>query len=101
MTRKEHFFSIIRAREKDLRSLGVKKIGIFGSVIRGEDTEKSDVDVLVQFETGKKSFRNFLEVVDLLEKELGQEIELVTVESLSPYIGPFILKEVQYAPIAS
>lgn len=88
-------------REKDLRSFGVKKIGIFGSVARGEDTKESDVDVLVQFEIGKKSFKNFLVVVELLEKELGGEVELVTTESLSPYIGPFILKEVQYAPITS
>jgi predicted nucleotidyltransferase len=101
LTRKELFFRTIKAREKDIKSFGVIKIGIFGSVARGEDTNTSDLDVLVQFKKGEKNYHNFLGVVDLLENELGQEVELVTVESLSPYIGPYILKEVQYAPIAS
>ena len=57
--------------------------------------------VLVVFEEGKKSFRNFVAVSDLLEEKLGSSVDLVTREGLSPHIGPHILRETEYAPIAS
>ena len=66
-----------------------------------EDHSGSDFDVLVEFTPGKKTFRNFAETVDLLERELEAPVELVTKEGLSPYIGPKILEEVEYVPIAS
>ena len=101
MCRKIRFLEVVKEESEVLRAHGVKEIGIFGSVGRGEDLDRSDYDVLVVFEEGKKSFRNFIAVSDLLEDRLGSPVDLVTREGLSPHIGPHILKETEYAPIAS
>lgn len=101
MSRKEKFLEVIRNNSEDLRSQGVREIGIFGSVSRGDDRDGSDYDVLVVFEKGKKSFRSFVAVADLLEEQLGATVDMVTREGLSPHIGPYILKETEYVPIAS
>ena len=84
-----------------LRELGVKELGLFGSFVRGEQTAESDVDLLVQFEPDKKSFDNFMDLSELLEELLQRRVEIVTTEALSPYIGPHILREVEYANISS
>ncbi|MBM4285853.1 MAG: nucleotidyltransferase family protein [Deltaproteobacteria bacterium] len=84
-----------------LKALGVSTIGLFGSFVRGEQRPDSDIDLLVKFETGRKTFDAFMELSFLLEEILQHRIELVTVESLSPYIGPYILKEVEYASLAA
>ena len=81
--------------EPRLRSLGVARLGLFGSFARNEQGEGSDVDVLVEFEPEKKSFDSFMRVAFLLEEELQREVELVTTEALSPHLGPRILSEVQ------
>ena len=65
-------------------------------------TDKRESDpFLVEFEPGRKTFDSFMELSFLLEKMLKHRIELVTVESLSPYIGPHILKEVEYVALAA
>lgn len=79
--------------ERQLRDLGVRRIALFGSVARDMANAESDVDVLVEFEPGKKTFDRFLALSELLEEVLGRRVELVTVEALSPYIGPHILAE--------
>ena len=84
-----------------LKALGVSSIGLFGSFVRGEQHHESDIDLLVAFEAGQKTFDAFMELSFLLEEILQRRIELVTVESLSPYIGPHILKEVEYAALAA
>lgn len=53
------------------------------------------LDVLVEFVPGMKSFDRLLALGDLLEARLARRIELVTLESLSPFIGPHILAEAQ------
>ena len=85
----------IRAARKRLDALGVVRIGLFGSFAKGLQTAASDVDILVEFQPDKHSFDNFMDVSFLLEDVLGRKVELVTPESLSPYIGPHILKEVE------
>ena len=68
-------------------------MALFGSVARGEANPESDVDLLVEFLPGEKSFDHFMALSDLLEQLLGHRIELVTFEALSPFIGPHILAE--------
>ncbi len=70
---------------------------MFGSYIRNEQSSDSDIDLLIDFEPEKENFDNFMAVYDLFEKIFKNErIEVVTKNGLSPYIGPKILKEVQY-----
>lgn len=78
-----------------IRSCGVRRLDLFGSVVRGEAKPESDVDVLVEFEAGAKTCDNFLQLSLLLEEVLGRRVELLTRESLSPYIGPRILHEAE------
>jgi len=73
---------------------GVKKIGVFGSTVRGEAKEESDVDVLVEFESTKKSFDNFMELSFFLEDLFGKKVDLITTSGLDKYIRPYVEREV-------
>ncbi len=84
-----------------MRALGVKRIGLFGSFERDEATLDSDIDLLVEFEPGEKTFDHFMQLAFLLEDLLERRVELVTREALSPYIGPHILDEVEYVFLAA
>ncbi len=75
-------------------NLGVYRFGLFGSFVTGKQNADSDVDILVEFKPGEKTFDSFMNLAFLLEDILGRKVDLVTPESLSPYIGPKILAEV-------
>ncbi len=79
----------------DIIRLGVRRLALFGSVQRNEARVDSDVDVLVEFEPGQKTFDHLLALADLLEATLLHPVELVTAESLSPFLRPHILAEAQ------
>ena len=97
MTSKEYILSKMKQQKRKLQNLGIVKIGLFGSYVREEQSEKSDIDILIEFEPEKETFDNYMSVYDILEKLFRNEkIEIVTKNGLSPYIGPQILKEVIY-----
>ena len=98
---KKDILAIIRENQDKIKTFGVKKIGLFGSFVRGEQDVESDVDLLVEFEQEQKTFDNFIQLSFLLEELLQRRVELVTVESLSPYIRLYIIKEVEYATFTS
>ena len=81
------------AAETEIRQFGVRRLALFGSVARGEARPDSDVDLLVEFAPGQKTFDRFMDLSDLLENLLEHPVELVTIEALSPFIGPHILAE--------
>lgn len=56
-------------------------------------TDASDVDLLVDFAPGQKTFDHFMALIELLERTVGCKVDLVTTESLSPFLGPHILAE--------
>ena len=60
--------------------------------MRGDIKETSDIDVLVEFE--KPSFDNFMDLLFFLEDLFGKKVDLVTTKGISPYISPFVKKEV-------
>ncbi|MEM4729991.1 MAG: nucleotidyltransferase family protein [Thermoplasmata archaeon] len=80
-----------------LREFGVRRIGLFGSVRAGRAREDSDIDLLVEFEPGRETFADLMGLHSFLTQLLGGKIDLVTVGGLSPYLGPHILREVEYA----
>ncbi|MEX2543422.1 MAG: nucleotidyltransferase family protein [Trueperaceae bacterium] len=85
----------LQQAEPEIRSLGVARLALFGSVLRDQANPDSDVDILVEFAPGTKSFAHLLTLFDLLEERLGQRVEVVTIEALSPFLGPRILAEAQ------
>lgn len=97
----DSILSSLASSRQRIRELGVKKLGLFGSFARGDHTEESDVDFLVEFEAGKKNYDNFIELAFLLEELFNRKIELVTPESLSPYLRPHITQEVRYADLST
>ncbi|HEX8722680.1 MAG TPA: nucleotidyltransferase family protein [Pyrinomonadaceae bacterium] len=98
---KQEVFALLAENESQLRRLGVRRCGLFGSFARGEQDERSDVDILVEFEEGQKTFDNFMAVAFFLEDLFGRKVDLLTPESLSPYIGPHILREVEYETVGA
>ena len=85
----------LTASAAEIRALGVQRLALFGSVLRDEARPDSDVDLLVQFAPGQKTYDHFIALAELLEARLGRRVELVTIDALSPFIGPRILAEAQ------
>jgi predicted nucleotidyltransferase len=73
----------------------VKEIGIFGSFVRGEQKDTSDLDILVEFE-GRVSLFEIVRLERFLSELLGEKVDLVMKNSLKPRIGKHILREVVY-----
>lgn len=89
-------FDILRSHEQEIKErFCVKRIGLFGSFVRGEETETSDIDILVEFED--PTFRNFMNLAFFLEDLLGRRVDLLTPEGISHRIRPFVEKEVVWA----
>ena len=84
-----------------LRALGVERVRLFGSFVRGEQTADSDVDLLVTFDPGALSFRGFMNAADLLESAMGRKIDFLTPDGLSPFLGPHILREARDVALAA
>lgn len=86
----------LQKHRNTIRAFGVNKMGLFGSFLQDNLIKPtSDIDLLVDFVPAKKNYDNFIELYFFLENLTGRKIELVTRESLSPYIGPHILKKVE------
>ena len=75
---------------------GVKKIGLFGSILNGKQTKKSDIDILIKFDN--ISFDNYAEIIILLENIFKRKVDLVTESSLRPEMA-YVKKEAEYAKI--
>ncbi len=90
---------ILKNHEKELKKrYGVKRIGLFGSYVRGEQKEGvSDLDVLVEFRPGAKvSLLDFVEMENYLSDLLGIKVDLVEKSTLKPRIGKRVLGEIVY-----
>jgi predicted nucleotidyltransferase len=87
---------VIKILEKNKKKIekkySVEKIGIFGSYVKGIQKESSDIDILVEFKN--PTYDNFINLAFYLEELYGKRINLVTVKGLSPYIYPFVKKEI-------
>jgi len=92
---REEAIERLTAAEPEIRALGVARLALFGSVLRGDARPDSDIDLLVEFSRGAKTYYHFMALSELLELRLGHRVELVTPEALSPFIGPHILSEAQ------
>lgn len=79
---------------------GVRDVAVFGSVARNDAGEKSDIDILIDFEPEAESFDNLMHVADLLDAQFDSPVDLVTVNGLSPYLVASVQKEAVHAEIA-
>jgi len=92
----ERIISILKEHKAELKEkYGVKEIGIFGSYVRGEYKEKSDLDILVEFEEDAKiGLLKFVNLENYLSDIIGVKVDLVEKSALKPRIGKNILREV-------
>ena len=76
------------------KKYGVKRIGLFGSYARGDEKADSDIDILVEFNSGQATFDNFMQLAFDLEEIFKRHVDLLTCDGVSRYIKPYIEKEV-------
>ena len=75
---KERVMEIIRDNMDKIREFGVKRIGLFGSVVRGEIRDDSDIDLIVEFDEGMATLHNFIGLTEYLEKLFGRKVDVLT-----------------------
>ena len=79
-----------------LRTFGVRRLALFGSASRGEDGAGSDLDFLVEFD--RKTFRNYMGLLRLLEGTFDRRVDLVIREALKPALRESVLAEALDVP---
>ena len=89
--------AILQERKNYLvEKFGVMEIAIFGSYARGQQKKDSDVDLIVNFKEGYKTFDNYMDLKFYLEELFGKKVDLVIKSAINPRIKPFIIEEAIY-----
>ncbi len=86
---------ITEVKDELKQRFSVKRIGVFGSSARGEDSSKSDIDVIV--ELSEPTFDNYMDLKYRLEELLQRPVDLVIADTIKPRLKPIIEREVIYA----
>lgn len=94
--KREDVLKILEKNSEAVRRFGVRRIGLFGSCARMEETGSSDLDFLVEFD--EKTFDAYMGLKGFLEGLLGCRVDLVLLETIKPRLRQSILREVIYAP---
>ena len=85
--------ALIEAIKHYFRSVPIDKAWLFGSFARGEETEKSDIDLLVQFTKGVRIGLRYFHIINDLEKLSGRKIDLVELSTLDTHVFPYVNKD--------
>jgi len=94
--------NILKENNDLLRKHHVRKIGLFGSHVRGEQKSDSDIDLLVDFDDAAfgDNYKGYFDTVTSFSAELctllHQNIDLVTIDMLNPHIASDVMKEVKF-----
>lgn len=94
MKTRQEILNLLEKNRETIKSFGVTEIGVFGSVARDEQTEESDVDVLVELKN--KTFDSYMELLFFLEDLFERKVDLVMKGSIKPIIRNTILSETIY-----
>jgi predicted nucleotidyltransferase len=86
---------MISDHRDEISCFGVRQLGLFGSAVRGEATQDSDLDFLVEFET--KSFDAYMDLKFFLEDLFSCQVDLVIADAIKPRLRESILKEAVHA----
>lgn len=87
-----HIDEIKKSILKILKEYNVKKAALFGSIVTGEATEESDIDLLIEFE-GKKSLLDLAGLKLELQELLKRKVDVLTYASIHPLLKERILSE--------
>ena len=83
-------------KENIRHKFGVKKLGIFGSYLKGIEKLTSDIDILIEFEEDKVTFKNYMGLKFFLEDSFDRKVDLVIIEDIKPLMKESILREAVY-----
>jgi uncharacterized protein len=94
--RRQDALKFLEAHKQEMiERFGVRHLALFGSTVRDEATESSDVDVLVEFE-GEETYRNYFDLLFFLEDHLHSPVDLVCADAIRPQLKPHIEREALY-----
>ena len=95
---KEKIFKLLQENMSTIKQFGISNIGLFGSYVQYRDNKAGDIDILIHFQKGKKSFDNYMDLKFFLEELLeGHKVDLVIDDALKPALKERILETVEYA----
>ena len=94
---KTTILDFLRSHKDEMHEkFGLIKIGLFGSYVRGEQREDSDIDLAVEI-TSRNKFRSFFGLKAYLEEGLQKKVDLGIEGSIKPIVHDYIEKEIEYA----
>ena len=93
---REDILKMLQKKKKALQSYGVQSLSLFGSCVRGEETDVSDLDFVVEFK--KNSFDAYMDLKIFLEELFGCKVDLVLADSIKPRLRETILREAVHVP---
>jgi len=97
---KSQIFDLLKKHQSDIKSFGVARLGLFGSFVRNHQKTDSDVDLLVEFQPGKKTFKNLVHLNYYLQELIQRKVQLVTWMGLADFVKREVIKEIEYVAIA-
>lgn len=92
--------SHLESQKDVIKKFGIKRIGIYGSVARNEDSLDSDIDLLLDFEPGRKTYKNFFNSSMFLESLFSRPVDITTPQAIHPRLRQYIDKDISYVQIA-
>jgi len=98
---KKELLELLHQNSAEIYSFGVVLLGLFGSFVRDPADTESDVDLLVEFQIESKTLKNLVGLSNFLQQLLQRKVEIITPQSLNPFIGKHIINEVEYVSLAA
>jgi predicted nucleotidyltransferase len=94
---KEQVVAFLKAHKQEFREqYGVESIGLFGSLLRGDLREDSDIDIAIEMSVDRKSLKNFLAFKRQLEAEFRRPVDLGIESTLKPAVKETIARNILY-----
>ncbi len=93
----EDIITFFKNNKHEFEKYGVDKIGLFGSYAKNQEGKNSDIDVLVEFKKGNKTFDNYMDLKFYLEDKFEKEVDLVIDENIKEDLKKEILGSARYA----
>ena len=93
---REQVLQKLAEHRETIRGFGVRRLALFGSCARGDDSPSSDLDFLVEFE--RKTFDAYMDLKTFLEELFARQVDLVIADALKPRLRAPVLREAVYAP---
>ena len=97
MLTSNQIIKLIIENQNNIQNFGVKRIGLFGSFLKNKQKFDSDIDILIEFKKGEKTFDNYMDLKFYLEGLFKRDVDLVVKEALKVQLKSNILKSVKYA----